>query len=110
MTHSFVKTENGGWSDTKQSMPWEEIIQWQEKMFWMASYLYYVMDDPPFSDESYDAIIRILEAHYDELSPRLQSIIGAGDLKVGAYMLPSEMTDEEIIETLEWKKSLTEIK
>ena len=47
---NWVKTENGGYSDIRQAVPWKDILQWQVDMFFYSCYLYYVMDDPKLSE------------------------------------------------------------
>ena len=71
------------------------------------SYLYYVMDNPKLDDPNYDCIVRILEAHLDEIDdPRLHNLLeGTNKIKPVAFELALQVTDEEIKEAIDWRNA-----
>lgn len=99
----WERTEHGGYSDTTQQMKWSDILQWQVDMFFYSCYLYYVKDDPKLSDESFDRIIDILEAHFDELPERITMTVGPNQIKANAHLFAHDLTEQEIKNALLWK-------
>jgi hypothetical protein len=101
----FVLTENNGYSDLDQRVPWEKILQWQVDMFFYSCYLYYVADNPKLNDNGFDRIVEILENHYDELPDRIKHVCGPGKIKETAHLFAHDLTEEEIADALEWKNN-----
>ena len=56
---AWIKTEYGGYTDTEQCIPWQDILDWQVEMFLYSCYLYHVLDKPKLTDEDFDRIIEI---------------------------------------------------
>jgi NAD-dependent DNA ligase len=102
---AWERTEFGGYSDTTQQMPWKDIIQWQVDMFFYSCYLYYVLDDPKLSDESFDRIVDILEANFDDLPERITYVCGPKQIKANAHLFAHDLTEQEINSAVEWKNA-----
>lgn len=104
---TWIKTENGGYSDTGQKIEWKKILEWQYKMFLYSNYLYYVMDNPKLDDANYDTIVRILENHIDEIDDeRLHALLeGNRKIKPVAFELALQVTEQEIAEAIDWKNN-----
>ena len=100
---TWVKTANSGYSDTSQVVPWDEMLKWQEKMYIFSCYLYYELDNPKLSDDSFDATVKLLERHYDELSDRIKAVAPKGTLKTEAHHIAHILTDDEKKEALVWR-------
>ena len=60
---TWIRTANNGYSDTSQVVPWKEMLEWQETMYMYSCYLYYELDNPKLSDDSFDATVKIGRAH-----------------------------------------------
>lgn len=103
--NDWEKTDNNGYSDRTQQVPWSEMLQWQIDMFFYSCYLYYVKDDPKLSDEHFDKIVDILEKHYGELPERITHVCGPGQIKATAHLFAHDLTEEEINAAIEWKNA-----
>lgn len=103
--HNWKKTEFGGYSDSSQSMSWEKILEWQIQMFFWSCYLYYVLDKPKLSDEDFDRIIDIMEAHFDELPERITMTVGPKQIKPNAHLFAHDLTDEEKENAIKWSEN-----
>lgn len=101
----WVKSENGGWSDTNQAMSWESILDWQVDMFFYSCYLYYVLDNPKLPDSEFDRIIDVLENHFDELSDRIKHVCGPGQIKETAHLFAHDLSDDEKRNALLWRNN-----
>lgn len=100
----WVKTKHGAYSDVSQQMPWEDILNWQIKMFLYSCYLYYKLDDPKLTDDHFDGIVRIMEQNYTDLPDRIKSVCGdQKKIKPCAYIFADLLTEEEKQEAMEWK-------
>ena len=102
---NWIKTEYGGYSDTNQSVEWKDILDWQVNMFFYSCYLYYVLDNPKLSDDNFDAIVRVLEDHYDELPERITITCKKWQIKPNAHAFAEMLTDKEIKDALDWKNN-----
>jgi NAD-dependent DNA ligase len=101
---AWVRTENGGMSDTSQQMSWQSILDWQVEMFFYSCYLYYVLDNPKLSDYDFDRIIDVMEDHFDELPERITHTVGPGEIKANAHLFAHDLTEKEKEKAIEWKK------
>lgn len=102
---NWVRTENGGMSDLDQAVPWKDILDWQQKMFFYSCYLYYVLDDPKLSDDGFDRIIDVLEAYYDDLDDRIKDNCEKSKIKPNAHIFGHMLTNIEVEEALLWKNN-----
>lgn len=102
---AWVKTEYGGYTDTEQGMSLECIIDWQVKMFFYSCYLYYVLDNPKLSDDSFDRIIDFLEDHFDDLPERITHVCGPKEIKANAHLFAHDLTETEKESALLWKNN-----
>lgn len=102
---SWVRTENGGMSDTDQQMSWQSILDWQVEMFFYSCYLYYVLDTPKLNDDGFDDIVKLLERHFDELPERITLTCGAGQIKPNAYLFAHDLSEEEKEKAVKWLKN-----
>jgi len=102
---SWVRTENGGMSDTSQQMSWQSILDWQVEMFFYSCYLYYVLDTPKLSDDSFDDIVNLLEKYFDELPERITHVCGPGQIKPNAHLFAHDLTEEEKENAIKWLKN-----
>jgi hypothetical protein len=100
---TWVRTENGGMSDTSQQMSWQSILDWQVEMFFYSCYLYYVLDNPKLSDYDFDRIIDVMEDHFEELPERITHTVGPGEIKANAHLFAHDLTEEEKEKALLWK-------
>ena len=100
---NYVRTDLGGYTDLEQQVSWESILQWQVDMFLYSCYLYYVLDNPKLSDESFDDIVRILESNYDDLPDRIKHVCEPGKIKETAHLFAHDLSEQEIEYALEWK-------
>jgi NAD-dependent DNA ligase len=100
---TWVRTENGGMSDTSQQMSWQKILDWQVEMFFYSCYLYYVLDNPKLSDYDFDRIIDVMEDHFDELPERITHTVGPGEIKANAHLFAHDLTEKEKEKALFWK-------
>lgn len=100
---NWVRTENGGMSDLDQQMSWKDILQWQVDMFFYSCYLYYVLDDPKLSDESFDKIVDVLEANFDDLPERITHVCEPKQIKANAHLFAHDLTEQEIQDAIHWK-------
>lgn len=101
----WEKTQYGGWSHIPQQRSWNNILQWQIDMFFYSCYLYYVKDTPKLSDEDFDRIIDIMEAHFDELPERITMTVEPGKIKPNAHLFAHDLSVEEIKAAIEWKNA-----
>ena len=101
---TWVRTENGGMSDTTQQMSWKSILDWQVEMFFYSCYLYYVLDNPKLTDYDFDRIIDLMEDHFDELPERITHTVGPGQIKANAHLFAYDLSDEEKEKAMKWKE------
>ena len=52
----------------------------------MAAYAYYVDDDPIISDAAYDALVRNLLAHWDQVEHHHKHILSREQLEAGTFL------------------------
>lgn len=105
---AWVKGEGGGWTDTLQQVPWEDMLAWEFKVFLFANHLYYhTSRESPLPDHVYDAIVRVLEVHHDELPEWFKEAVPKGQIKQMAHAV--ELDEEEIKEALAWAKEIDDI-
>ena len=100
---NWIRTENGGFSDTEQQVPWKDILQWQVDMFFYSCYLYYVKDNPKLDDAGFDRIIEILEQYYEDLPDRIKHTCGPGQIKATSHLFAHDLTEQEISSALKWR-------
>lgn len=58
------------------------LVPW----YLMAAYAYYVDDDPIISDASYDALVRNLLAHWDQVEHHHKHILSKEQLEAGTFL------------------------
>jgi NAD-dependent DNA ligase len=100
---TWIKTENGGYSDTCQAVSWQKMLEWQETMYLYSCYLYYELDNPKLSDGAFDYIVTLLERNYNDLSDRIKAVAPKGTLKTEAHHIAHILTDDEKKEALVWR-------
>ena len=102
---NWIKTDNGGYSDTEQQVSWQDILDWQVQMFFYSCYLYYVLDDPKLEDAAFDRIIDIMELYFDQLPERITNFCDPGQIKETAHLFAHELTEQEEKDALLWKNN-----
>lgn len=107
---AWVKGEGGGWTDTLQQRKWEDVLDWEFKVFLYCNHLYYHDADfeSPLPDHVYDAVVRVLEDHHDELPEWFREGVPKGKIKEMAHAI--ELEDDEIKEARAWANGIKEIK
>ena len=85
------------------------MLAWEFKCFLYANHLYYHSDiESPLSDHVYDAMVRVLEAHHDELPEWFTEAVPKGQIKTMAHAV--ELDGDEIKEALAWADEIRKIK
>lgn len=87
-------------------------VAWDFQVFLYANHIYYHCSgdgiESPLSDDVYDAIVRVLENHYDQLPKWFTDGVPKGKIKSSAHSIT--LDPEEAIEAVAWAKGIMKIK
>lgn len=64
----------------------ESNINMSVPYYLMASYAYYVQDDPIFSDGYYDELAKTILANWDNITHRHRDVLKKDDLVAGSFL------------------------